>query len=138
MRMWMVNPNFMCRQHLLGEHLEVHMFLSSVKERKKLTGFVKNNLFEPMSIFQRHEDLKAEMKRRGYNHNSPMNEAECGAVFDIPFEERTHLIDRESALRTLIERCPKCRSKYHELLNIDFLKIFSLSGQSDRENSISI
>lgn len=25
MRMWMVDPTIMCRQHLLGEHYELHV-----------------------------------------------------------------------------------------------------------------
>ena len=27
MRMWMVNPGFMCNKHLLGEHVECHMLV---------------------------------------------------------------------------------------------------------------
>ena len=26
MRMWLVDPKFMCNQHLLGEHVEMHSF----------------------------------------------------------------------------------------------------------------
>lgn len=25
MRMWVVNPKILCRKHLLGEHVELHM-----------------------------------------------------------------------------------------------------------------
>jgi hypothetical protein len=31
MRMWMVNPRIMCGNHLLGEHLETHMFYGIIK-----------------------------------------------------------------------------------------------------------
>ena len=31
MRMWMVDPQIMCRQHLLGEHTEMHMFVGTLK-----------------------------------------------------------------------------------------------------------
>ena len=115
MRMWLVNPSIMCRQHLLGEHLEVHMFLSSVKKGKKLDGFVRNNLFEPMSIFQRHEDLKNEMINRGYNHKSPMTEYECHVVFDMPNELRIGQINKDLSLKTLLSRCSKCRENWDSI-----------------------
>jgi hypothetical protein len=30
MRMWMVPPKVMCRKHLLGEHVEIHMLAGSL------------------------------------------------------------------------------------------------------------
>lgn len=30
MRMWMVDPKIMCRKHLLGEHLELHMLAGCI------------------------------------------------------------------------------------------------------------
>lgn len=32
MRMWMVPPELMCRQHLLGEHVELHMFVGAINK----------------------------------------------------------------------------------------------------------
>ena len=32
MRMWLVNPALLCRQHLLGEHVEMHMFAGHILE----------------------------------------------------------------------------------------------------------
>jgi hypothetical protein len=46
MRMWMVPTKIMCDKHLLGEHVEHHMFLGSLKQGFNLDGYVKNNLFE--------------------------------------------------------------------------------------------
>jgi hypothetical protein len=28
--MWMVDPRIMCRNHLLGEHAEIHMFVWNI------------------------------------------------------------------------------------------------------------
>ena len=35
MRDWKVNPKLLCRQHLLGNHLEVHMFVGTLRRGGK-------------------------------------------------------------------------------------------------------
>jgi hypothetical protein len=70
--MWGVNPRLMCRQHLLGEHVEMHMFFTTVSEGKSIRGYIENELLNPILIKSRHEELVKEMIRRGYNHQSPM------------------------------------------------------------------
>jgi len=112
MRMWMANPEKMCRQHLMGEHLETHMFLGSLKKQKKLDGFFKNNLFEPRSLYQRHKDLADEMIKRGYDHKSDIREEECGCIFDLPIEKQYWEIDREKSLKDLLNRCPDCNKRF--------------------------
>lgn len=73
MRMWMVNPKIMCREHLLGEWRELKMFCGTLKRRKKdgsffsLKKYFDNQLIEPQNIYGRHLELKKEMLRRGYN-----------------------------------------------------------------------
>ena len=37
MRMWLVPPSHMCRKHLLGEHVELHMLLGTLKKGKSIT-----------------------------------------------------------------------------------------------------
>ena len=113
MRMWMCDPKFMCQKHLCGEHLEVHMFLGTLKKQKKVDGYIKNNLFEPRSLYQRHEDLKDEMIKRGYNHKSPMYDHECGCIFDLSLEKQYWEIDKKIALGDLLDRCPECLLKYN-------------------------
>lgn len=44
MRMWMVPPRHMCRKHLLGEHVELHMFVGSIKNGVRVEGYLANNL----------------------------------------------------------------------------------------------
>ena len=61
MRMWLVDPKILCQKHLCGEHVEMHMFLGTLKKGKKIDGFLKNNLFEPRVLHKRHEELKEEM-----------------------------------------------------------------------------
>ena len=72
MRMWMVNPRKMCRKHLLGEHVELHMLVGTLQRRKRVDGFVANGLIEPLAIRERHGALVKEMERRGYRRQSPL------------------------------------------------------------------
>ena len=65
MRMWMVDPEIMCRQHLFGEHVEHHMFRGSMRKGCRQDGYITNDLLEPLSLDKRHEELVIEMTRRG-------------------------------------------------------------------------
>jgi len=112
MRMWMCDPEILCQKHLCGEHLEMHMFLGTLKKGKKIDGYLNNNLFEPRSLFQRHEDLKDEMIKRGYNHKSRMKDVECGCVLDLSTEKQYWEIDKAVALEDLLSRCPECYSRF--------------------------
>lgn len=115
MRMWLCDPRILCRKHLLGEHLEQHMFLGALKKGKKINGFLKNNLFEPRALFQRHEDLKNEMISRGYKHNSYMCEEECGCIYNLPQEYVYWEVDKKKALEDLLSRCPECLARFKDL-----------------------
>jgi len=115
MRMWLCDPRILCQKHLCGEHVEMHMFLGTLKKGKKIDGFLNNNLFQPRFLFQRHEDLKNEMIKRGYNHNSNMCEEECGCVLDLPQEKQYWEVDKDAALKDLLSRCPECRKNFDSL-----------------------
>ena len=102
MRMWMVNPELMCRKHLLGEHVELHMFVGSINKGIKIAGYIRTNLCEPNSIISRHEALVAEMLSRGYKHQSPLPE--------FIYDDDT-MVDVESAYKDLLNRCEGCRGR---------------------------
>jgi len=105
MRMWMIEPKLMCRQHLLGEHVESHMFVGSINKHKKLSGFVKKNCLEFKAIKSRHDALVAEMKARGYNHNSPLPEI---TNYNYPDAILNSKVNKEQSLKDLMQRCNKC------------------------------
>jgi len=113
MRMWLCDPKIMCQKHLCGEHLELHMFLGSLKKQKKLDGYFKNNLFEPRALYQRHEDLKEEMTRRGYKHKSDICEEECSCILDLSEEKQYWEINKNQALCDLLDRCPECLIRFN-------------------------
>jgi len=97
--MWKVDPRWMCRKHLLGEHVEMHMFYGTIKKGISIEGYVVTGLVETWEIKARHDELALEMERRGYNHASPMLEFEV-----VP----EGYIDVAESTRELIHRCQEC------------------------------
>ena len=104
MRMWMVNPKVMCRQHLLGEHVEIHMFIGTINLQKKVDGYLEKGLLEIHNLYARHEELVEEMKRRGYNHRSDVDKK-------WKYVKRSGEIDKIKNLKVLSNRCSRCRSR---------------------------
>jgi hypothetical protein len=101
MRMWLVNPKIMCRKHLLGEHLELHMLVGCLRKQKNIKGYLENGLADPSLIIDRHRELVAEMKHRGYKHFSPIGE--------FPQQVSRCNIDSKKNVQELVDRCLKCR-----------------------------
>lgn len=110
-RMWMVNPKLLCRQHLLGEHKELHQLLGSLKAGKSILGHIKDKQVDPISIKERHQEIKFEMMRRGYNHNSDLSFEEKNIIKDA----RSVDIDSKSNLKELKERCEDCKKRIKEV-----------------------
>ena len=59
MRMWMVDPALLCRKHLLGEHVECHMFRGSLLKGKSLRGFLEDGLLDSRELARRHDQIGA-------------------------------------------------------------------------------
>jgi len=103
MRIWDLEPRILCRKHLLGEHRELHAIWSILTNGKK--GYSRHP--ETMrwrgklcALYKRHLKLVAEMKRRGYNHASPLDKRlavgsgiQREFVHSIP-EQKTILADK--------------------------------------------
>ena len=106
MRMWNVLPEYLCRKHLLGEHVEMHMFVGTIKKGVSINGYIKNKLVETDKIVQRHDELVEEMENRGFNHRSPIDDWEC----DFTVGE----VDVEANLKELSKRCPECKKRIGE------------------------
>lgn len=116
MRMWMVDPKTMCNRHLLGEHVECHMTVGTLRKKKSLQGYIDNDLLQPCTLVQRHNELAKEMEARGMNHQSPVEGREVSdMVYLLPDEIRHHRVDREKSLKDLHERCQECRDLHASL-----------------------
>jgi hypothetical protein len=78
MRIWDVDPALLCRSHLLGEHRELHGLWNILVHDKR--GYsqhpeTKRWVGKQSALFRRHEQLVAEMLKRGYTHASPLDAA---------------------------------------------------------------
>jgi hypothetical protein len=103
MRMWKVPVKLLCKVHLLGEHVEMHMFAGTLSKGKSIKGYIDKGLIEVHNITSRHDDLAAEMVRRGMNHHSP--------IIEISDKVRIGKINVLKNIRDLCERCHNCRKR---------------------------
>ena len=76
MRIWDIPVSKLCRQHLLGEHRELHAIWTYLttpkggsyrKHPETLRWFGRE-----ADLFARHDEQAWEMERRGYRHASPL------------------------------------------------------------------
>lgn len=77
MRIWDIQPKYLCQQHLLGEHRELHAVWTVITKNKK--GYsqhpeTKRWIGKLAALYHRHKQLVREMEKRGYNHQSPLPE----------------------------------------------------------------
>lgn len=77
MRIWDLDTKKLCDKHLLGEHRELHAIwniltlektgYASHPETKRWKGKLK-------ALYRRHQEQVCEINRRGWNHNSSLDE----------------------------------------------------------------
>lgn len=116
MRMWMVDPQTMCRKHLMGEHVETHMYVGGMLKGTKMGGYIAGNLLEPMSLKRRHDALAAEMVARGYKHDSVMGDnAYAAALASLPEEFVISTVSEKDARAELHRRCPDCAARWQQV-----------------------
>lgn len=75
MRIWDVPAGNLCREHLLGEHRELHAIWSVLVSGKQ--GYARHPETlrwrgKLKALYRRHEALVSEMRARGYRHRSPL------------------------------------------------------------------
>jgi len=123
--MWQVDPAIMCRQHLLGEHRELHALYGCLRENISLDGYLKYGLLQLDSLWRRHDDLVWEMEARGYNHKSPLpDRSSLPQGTQLPGE-----VDQIKSLTVLLNRCERCLERWNER-NPMHDKEYPLAGQT--------
>jgi len=73
MRIWDIDPKRLCRNHLLGEHRELHAIWSILTKNKKGYSRHPETLRwkgKLKALFARHQKLVRELEKRCYNHYS--------------------------------------------------------------------
>ena len=78
MRIWDIEPKYLCRQHLVAEHRELHGLWNILTKHKSKGGYSKHPETlrwegKQKSLYNRHEILVKEFFRRGYKHHTPLD-----------------------------------------------------------------
>jgi hypothetical protein len=78
MRIWDVPVDRLCRNHLLGEHRELHAVWNIITLGKK--GYATHPetrrwVGKLGALYLRHDQQAREIARRGWRHESPLDEA---------------------------------------------------------------
>ena len=107
MRIWDVDPSFLCRSHLLGEHRELHAIWNiHTLGKKGYSHHPETKRWEGKlaALYLRHEALVMEMDARGYKHSSPLDKkkARGKAMQDVLLD------DISSQFRILMEKGCDC------------------------------
>jgi hypothetical protein len=112
--MWMVNPKILCRQHLLGEHSEIHKHRHNFVKQHSIAKRIEMGQIEPASMEIRHNQLVIEMLNRGYNHQSPYDMPDISYLNN---HQRYFKVNTDVALLDLLSRCEECNKRYKENMN---------------------
>jgi hypothetical protein len=78
LRIWDISPRILCRSHLLAEHREIHAVWNILTlGRKGYSRHPETLRWEGKlkALFLRHEAVVKEMERRGFRHNSQLDES---------------------------------------------------------------
>jgi hypothetical protein len=99
MRVWDIHPRHLCRQHLLGEHRELHGLWNILTVHGGTGGYANHPetrrwVGKEKALYLRHEALVEEMVSRGYLHKSPLDAAlavgsgdQDAFIDDLPTQE---------------------------------------------------
>ena len=108
MRIWDIPPEKLCRNHLLGEHRELHAVWSIITNEKKAYSNHPEILRwkgRLKALYARHEKLVHEMANRGYKHHTPLDiELATGES-----EQTEFVYSYDDQIRTLRERGCDCK-----------------------------
>lgn len=108
-RMWLLPTGWLCDDHLLGEHSEMHQAAGTIANHEHglavMEGHVKDDAPDDVAtrlIEQRHAELAMEMGTRGMDHDSPLQDFEDPGIGELDGDDvRTNAVD-------LAARCPGC------------------------------
>ena len=78
MRVWDIDPKFLCRKHLLAEHRELHGLWNILTKHKGKGGYSRHPetlrwVGKNRALYKRHKLLVKEFIKRGYKHKTPLD-----------------------------------------------------------------
>jgi hypothetical protein len=108
MRIWDILPSKLCRNHLLGEHKELHAIWSILTQQK--IGYSRHPETlrwkgKLKALYLRHDNLVKEMEKRGYKHKSPLNQHKAKGL-DI---QNTFIDSKKKQIELLRKKRCKCK-----------------------------
>ncbi len=116
MRIWDIPPDKLCRNHLLGEHNELHAMWNILTQGKK--GYsnhpeTKRWQGKLRALYRVHEEIVLEMLARGYNHKSPLDKtlakgSSIQTSFVDPVERQTEIL-RQKGCDCDVIRCKQSK-----------------------------
>lgn len=113
MRMWGIDPKYICNKHLVGEHGELHKHRWCFERKQSIKGRIfPITQIEPASMKRRHDELAEEMLKRGMKHESPYEQPDLSYLSP---NERYAKVDLSVSFRDLAQRCDKCRERIETL-----------------------
>jgi len=108
MRIWDIPPEKLCRNHLLGEHSELHGIWTILTEGRQ--GYANHPEVirwrgKLKALYRKHEEIVSEMLARGYMHNSRLDpQLAAGSGYQVEFVDSV-----EEQVRILREKGCDCR-----------------------------
>jgi hypothetical protein len=105
MRIWDIPVEKLCRNHLLGEHRELHaIWLILINNKKGYAHHPETVRWtgKQRALYLRHELLVKEMVRRSYHHHSPLE-----IQFAIGYDQQDIFVDSHDEQVRLL-RQKKC------------------------------
>jgi len=118
MRMWMIEPRFLCNQHLLGEHGEIHKHRHNFEKQHKMTKRIfPVTQIEPSRMGERHDELAHEMTIRGMNHQSPFIQP---SISYLPLDQQHATVNPIVSIKDLWARCELCRERMNDSFDEEF------------------
>ena len=98
----------MCQRHLLGEHLEAHIFLSKMEKKYSLKGFSEGSMFFGAEFIKFRHDWLASLIA---GHKTPLEITET-LIRNYPIVY-PGFKDSTVSVGTLVGRCGEC-SRLHQ------------------------
>ena len=126
-RMWQIDPELLCRQHLLAEHRECHMLAGAILKgmRPSLYGLALKGRIEVHNVETRHNELEKELRSRNCVPVQPWPEQlseklwVCGVV------------DPNVSIVTLYCRCQECSKRIGRAAALSAVKLLSEAQLQD-------
>lgn len=111
MRIWDIPVEQLCRQHLLGEHRELHALWTILISGRTKGGYAnhpetKRWRGKTLALYMRHAQQVQEMEQRGYNHKSPLDVLACP---DSCMYQTEQWQSTEEQVMRLRAKCKECK-----------------------------